>query len=79
MDASDIIKSLRDKTVYYNKNEQLKLRYAEIGKQLNQIGANNSTFNQFISYEQKYEFFEGRYDVGNSCSTCSTSSQYCLQ
>ena len=79
MDASDLIKQLRDKTVYANIKATLSTAQARTGAQPQNCGPNNSTFYQFTTYEQKYEYFAGRYECGNECASCSTCTKYCLQ
>lgn len=82
MDGSDLIKQLRDKTVYYNIRTALSTQQSRTGALPQNCGPNNSTFYQFTTFEEKYQYFNGRYNSGTDCAacgTCSTCTTYCLQ
>lgn len=79
MDASDIIKALRDKTVYCNIKAQLSIAQARTGAQPEKCGPNNSTIYNFTSYETRNEYFSGRADYGQENPTASTCTTFCFQ
>jgi hypothetical protein len=81
MDSSDVIKALRDKTVYYNLQAKLSTQQSRTGAQPQQCGPNNSTSYVFQSFEQRDSYFAGRYDYAqdNTCATCSTCINFCYQ
>ena len=62
MDASDIIKSLRDKTTFYNL--QAKFSTAQSTNQCRPktcVPSNNCSY-QFIDYSSRLNYFNGRYE-----------------
>ncbi len=79
MDASDIIKSLRNKTIYNNIKTQLSTAQFRTGAQPQKCGPNNSTFYNFTSYEGRTDYFMGRADYGNEYPTQSTCTTFCFQ
>ena len=68
MDASDIIKKLRDKTVYCGLLPQIIAAHPGATPQT-PSPLNVSTIYNFPNYEQRLSFFQGRADVGSTCST----------
>lgn len=80
MDASDIIRSLKEKTIYYNIQAQFSTAQAAKGCRPGECGptSNNCSY-QFSNYEIRQDYFSGRYDVGSLCSTCSTCTTFCYR
>jgi hypothetical protein len=72
MDASDIIKGLRDKTIYCNLLPQIIAARPGATPQT-PSPLNVSTIYNFPSFEIRQSFFEGRAEVA------STSSTFCFQ
>lgn len=78
MDSSDIIKRLRDKTVFYNIQVQFSIAQAAKNCVPTNCGPNGCSYS-FPDYETRLEYFSGRYDIGSSCSTCSTCTTFSFQ
>lgn len=78
MDASDIIKRLKEKTIYYNIQAQFSTAQAANRCIPANCGPNNCYY-QFSNYQTRQDYFSGRYDVGSSCSTCSTCTTFSFQ
>lgn len=68
MDASDVIRKLRDKTVYCGLVPQIIAAHPGATPQT-PSPLNVSTIYNFTTYEQRTNFFYGRADVGSTCST----------
>lgn len=83
MDASDLIKSLREKTIYYNIQAQLSIAQANKTPPCipRLCGSSNNCSYNFSNYEIRQDYFSGRYDVGSACSfsTCSTCTTFGYQ
>ena len=75
MDASDIIRKLKEKTVFYNIQAQFSTAQASKGCNPKACGPNNCSYN-FSDYQGRLDYFNGRFDLGASCSSCST---FCFQ
>ena len=78
MDASDIIKRLREKTVFYD--IQVRFSIAQAANGVNPLSCNSSNIAySFPNYETRLDYFSGRYDIGSACSTCSTCQTFGFQ
>jgi hypothetical protein len=79
MDASDIIKRLREKTVFYDIQVRFSTAQSANGANPLLCGGSNNTIYSFSNYEVRQDYFSGRYNIGSACSTCSTCQTFCLQ
>ena len=75
MDASDYIKTLKDKTLFYFLQAQFS---TALGNSNPSAGLTINNFYNFTSYEIRESYFNGRFEVGfdYNLSTCST---FCYQ
>ena len=67
MDASDLIKKLKEKTIFYNL--QVQFSTAQAGCVPTVCGASNGCSYQFSDYETRLDYFNGRAEVVSTCST----------
>ena len=78
MDASDVIRKLKEKTQYLN----LANTFTALGKGAPASCAStiNTVYN-FDSYEERNAYFSGRsaYAQASTCITCSTCSEFCFR
>jgi hypothetical protein len=74
MDASDIIKRMRDSTMY--NNIQAQFSTAQLGCRPGQ--PNTTCIYQFSNYDARNSYFTGRYGVSLYCSTCVNVSTICF-
>lgn len=75
MDASDIIKRNKDKTVY--SNISVYLSTTQTGSNPGTGGLQSKTAYKFSTYELRQDYFEGRYELALASSVkvnCSTLS-----
>ena len=75
MDASDLIKRNKDKTVY--SNISVYLSTTQIGSNPGKGGLQSKTAYSFPTYELRQDYFEGRYNLALASSVtvnCSTLS-----
>jgi len=79
MDASDIIKRLKDKTVFYNIQAQFSTAQAAKNCKPAECGSSNNCFYQFSNYQTRQDYFNGRYDIGSACTACSTCKTFGFQ
>ena len=83
MDASDLIKRLKEKTIFYNIQAQFSTAQASATRPCNPklCGSSNNCSYNFSNYEIRQDYFNGRYDLGSSCnfSTCSTCTTFGYQ
>ena len=79
MDASDYIRQLKEKTVFYNIQVQFSIAQAVNKCAPLQCGSSNNCSYRFSNYETRQEYFSGRYDIGSACSTCSTCATFAYQ
>jgi len=79
MDASEIIKQLREKTIFYNLQVQFSTAQSAARCVPTDCGASNNCSYQFSNYETRLDYFKGRYDIGSACSTCSTCQTFGFQ
>lgn len=79
MDASEIIKRLKEKTIFYNIQAQLSTAQAAKNCNPKFCGGSNNCSYSFSNYETRQDYFNGRYDVGSDCSKCSTCTTFCYQ
>ena len=79
MDESEIIKRLKEKTIFYNIQAQLSTAQAAKNCNPKFCGASNNCSYSFSNYEVRQDYFNGRYDVGSDCSNCSTCTKICYQ
>ena len=79
MDASDIIKRLKEKTIFYNIQAQFSTAQASKNCKPKECGSSNNCSYNFSNYEVRQDYFNGRYDVGSLCSTCSTCATFGFQ
>ena len=79
MDASDIIKRLREKTVFYDIQVRFSIAQAANGANPLACGGSNNTTYVFSNYETRLDYFKGRYDIGSECSTCNTCQTFGFQ
>ena len=80
MDASDIIRRLKEKAIYYDIQAQFSTAQAANGCRPGQCGStsNNCSY-KFSNYETRQDYFSGRYDIGSLNSTCSTCVTFCYR
>jgi hypothetical protein len=83
MDASDLIKKLKEKTVFNNIQAQLSIAKAIKTPPCNPklCGSSNNCSYNFNTFEIRQEYFSGRYNLGSVCnfSTCSTCTTFGYQ
>jgi hypothetical protein len=83
MDASDIIKKLKEKTIFYNIQTQFSTAQARDTLACNPklCGSSNNCSYNFKNFEVRQEYFSGRYNIGSVCnfSTCSTCTTFGYQ
>lgn len=79
MDASELIKRLKEKTIFYNIQAQFSTAQASKNCKPKDCGPSNNCFYNFSNYEVRNDYFNGRYEVGSACSTCSTCVSFCFQ
>ena len=78
MDASDVIRALKAKTIYLNLATQFST--LKKGNPVSCASTINCVYN-FSDFDTRQLFFEGRYDyaLASTCVTCSTCTTFGYQ
>jgi hypothetical protein len=79
MDASDIIKRLREKTVFYDIQVRFSTAQSANGANPLLCGGSNKTIYSFSNYDTRLDYFNGRYAYGSESARFSTCNTFCLQ
>lgn len=78
MDASDRSNKVRDKTLFNNLQIQFSTLQTSTQCTPTNCGPNGCSYS-FPDYTTRFKYFSGRYDIGSSCSTCSTCVTFGFQ